>query len=134
MFSMLGKMKEKGHMRLVEEWEIYNGDKGYWENRSFFMEYDDGEYIVTEYKYIEEEEFPNKSGLEEVTGMTIEEIVEIAEKQQAACEDMLWEMKESELRRNKVRLFLGLLMVNGTGIWLIIRRGLKKKPCLFCQK
>lgn len=121
-------------MRLVEEWEIYNGDKGYWENRSFFMEYDDGEYIVTEYKYIEEEEFPNKSGLEEVTGMTIEEIVEIAEKQQAACEDMLWEMKESELRRNKVRLFLGLLMVNGTGIWLIIRRGLKKKPCLFCQK
>lgn len=110
----------------------YNGDKGYWEGGGFSLEYDDGEYIPLE--FIDDESIQNKSGLEEATGMTIEEIVEIAEKQQEECENMLYEMKEAELRRNKEVLFLGLLLVNGTGVWLIIQKGLKKKSCLFCQK
>lgn len=82
---------------------------------------------MTEYNYIEEEEFPNKAGMEEITGMTIEEILEIAEKQQAACENMLYEMKEAELKGNKIVFLLGLILVNGTGIWMIIWKGLKRK-------
>lgn len=107
--------------------KVYNEDKGYWEDRDFMLEYDNGEYIVTEYNYMEEEEFPNKAGLEEVTGMTIEEIVEIAEKQQEECENMLYEMKEAELKRNQIVFLLGLLLVNGIGIWLIIWKGIKGK-------
>lgn len=107
--------------------QVYNEDKGYWEGRDFMLEYEDGEYIVTEYKYMEEEEFPNKVGLEEVTGMTIDEILEIAKNQKEECENMLYEMKETELKRNKVVFFLGAVLVNGTGIWLIIRKGLKRQ-------
>ena len=95
--------------------QVYNEDKGYWEGRDFIMEYEDGEHL------------PNKAGLEEITGMTIEEIVEIAEKQQEACENMLYEMKEAELKRNQIVFLLGLILVNGTGIWLIIWKGIKGK-------
>ena len=102
---------------------VYNEEQEYWEKKHFVLEYENGEYIVIECMYAEE--FPNKAGLEEATGMTIEEIVEFAEKQQAACEDMLWEMKKSELRRNKVRLLGGMVLINGAGTWLIIRKGLK---------
>lgn len=116
--------------------KIYNGDKRYWEDRVFLLEYDDEEYTPLE--FINDEYTPNKAGLEEATGMTIEEIVEIAEKQQEDCENMLYEMKEAEMKGNKRWLFKGLLRVNGigiiVGIWLIIRKGLKKKSCLFCQK
>lgn len=104
---------------------VYNEDKGYWEGRDFIMEYEDGEYIP--YERIGVEHFPNKSGLEEITGMTIEEILEIAEKQQEECENMLYEMKEAELKRNQIVFLLGLILVNGTGIWLIIWKGLKRQ-------
>ena len=105
--------------------QVYNEDKGYWEGRDFIMEYEDGEYIP--YERIGVEHFPNKAGLEEITGMTIEEIVGIAEKQQEECENMLYEMKEAELKRNQIVFLLGLILVNGTGIWLIIWKGLKRQ-------
>ena len=105
--------------------QVYNEDKGYWEGRDFIMEYEDGEYIP--YERIGVEHFPNKAGLEEITGMTIEEIVGIAEKQQEECENMLYEMKEAELKRNQIVFLLGLLLVNGIGIWLIIWKGIKGK-------
>lgn len=105
--------------------QVYNEDKGYWEGRDFIMEYEDGEYIP--YERIGVEHFPNKAGLEEITGMTIEEIVEIAKNQQEECENMLYEMKEAELKRNQIVFLLGLILVNGTGIWLIIWKGLKRR-------
>lgn len=106
--------------------KVYDGDKGYWVDQSFMLEYDDGKYFVKEYELMEED-IPNKAGLEEATGMTIEEILEIAKKQQEDCENMLCEMKEAELIRNKERFFMGLLLVNGTGIGLIIRKRFKEK-------
>lgn len=104
---------------------VYNEDKGYWEGRDFIFKCEDGEYIP--YECIGVEDISNKAGLEEITGMTIEEILEIAEKQQEECENMLYEMKEAELKGNKIVFFLGLLLVNGTGIWLIIWKGLKRQ-------
>lgn len=104
---------------------VYNEEQEYWEKKHFVLEYEEGEYIVME--YVHTEKSPNKAGLEEATGMTMEEIVEIAEKQQKACENILYEMKEAELKGNKIVFFLGLLLINGTGIWLIIWKGLKRQ-------
>lgn len=107
--------------------KFYDGDAGYWDRREFALEYEDGEYIVKEFIHGENKEIPNKAGLEEETGMTMEEILEIVGRQQEDCENMLYEMKEAELKRNKEGLFLGLLLVNGAGLWTVIRKGVKKK-------
>lgn len=68
-------------------------DTGDIESYGFNLTEENGEYIVNDGDTGED--------IEKHTGMTMEKIVEIAEKNRQGFEDIMYEMKEHEIRRNK---------------------------------
>lgn len=81
--------------------------------------YENGAYNV---KGFDNEEHFETSGeeLEEKTGMTMEEIVDLAYEDQELLEEMMFEMKEYELHREKTSLWKKLLWVNGISLAFIL--------------
>ena len=71
----------------------YNKGFGGSEDYGFNLIEKNGAYVVNG-GYSEED-------IEKHTGMTLEEVVEIAEKNKQGFEDIMYEMKEHEIRRNK---------------------------------
>ena len=97
---------------------VYNATEEQWEDQYYEIFYVDGRYILEEYKTedniaLKPEEF------EKTTGMTIQEIVDIAHEDQKELEETMYEMQGHMLEKRKASMWKKLLWTNGISLILI---------------
>lgn len=89
--------------------DVYNEEYGYWEEQGFVLEYVEEQYVLKQYW---EEAIGNEEELEEKTGMTIEQIAEIAVEEQVRLEKMLLKIRERDKNFAILTSIFKMLLLN----------------------
>lgn len=90
--------------------DVYNEEYGYWEEQGFVLEYVEDQYILQQYW---EEAIGKDEELEEKTGMTIEQITEIAVEEQVRLEKMVLKVRGRDKIFVLMTSLVKLLLLNG---------------------
>ena len=100
--------------------DTYNADKKMWVEQYYMIYYENGEYNLVEYRNKGDNDIVLKpEEFEKNTGMTIQEIVDIAYEDQKELEETMYEMQEHMLEKKKASLWKKLLWTNGISLILI---------------